>query len=169
MINLIQRLWSKLCEMLGTVWGELKSERLIQAFLVFLTVGGVATLRGCYEVSVVANSLCLLPIALVAGARSTNISRWSALVYLLATIVLTVWSFSFLYQDLGLVLPDHSSVPFTTYDDALYFSVVTWTTLGYGDFQPTEAARGWAAFEASLGYVVTAIFVGLLLRGEHES
>ncbi|MCC1498372.1 potassium channel family protein [Alcanivorax sp. 1008] len=42
---------------------------------------------------------------------------------------------------------------------SLYFSVVTWTTLGYGDFQPTEAVRGLAASQALLG----TLFMPLLL------
>ena len=42
---------------------------------------------------------------------------------------------------------------------SLYFSVVTWTTLGYGDFQPAEAVRGLAASQALLG----TLFMPLLL------
>ncbi|MFL6843341.1 MAG: potassium channel family protein [Allosphingosinicella sp.] len=37
--------------------------------------------------------------------------------------------------------------------DCLYFSVVTWTTLGYGDFRPSAAIRMTAAAEALIGYV----------------
>ncbi|MCC1498321.1 potassium channel family protein, partial [Alcanivorax sp. 1008] len=42
---------------------------------------------------------------------------------------------------------------------SLYFSVVTWTTLGYGDFQPAEAVRGLAASQVLLG----TLFMPLLL------
>lgn len=45
--------------------------------------------------------------------------------------------------------------------DALYFSIVTWTTLGYGDFRPAENIRIWAALEALLG----TIFLPLLFAG----
>lgn len=41
----------------------------------------------------------------------------------------------------------------------LYFSAVTFTTLGYGDIQPTGPARTYAISEAFLGF----IFVPLLL------
>lgn len=47
--------------------------------------------------------------------------------------------------------------------DALYFSVVTWTTLGYGDFQPIGYARGVASIEALFGYLHLGIIVGLIV------
>jgi hypothetical protein len=66
-----------------------------------------------------------------------------------------------------------------TYDDELvigdwynsiYFSIVTWTTLGYGDFSPPEGLRLVAAFEAIVGYLYMAILVGLLFNiSQHKS
>jgi hypothetical protein len=44
----------------------------------------------------------------------------------------------------------------------LYFSIVTWTTLGYGDVRPSLDARLIAASEALIGYVWMAAFIGLL-------
>ncbi len=44
---------------------------------------------------------------------------------------------------------------------ATYFSIVTWTTLGYGDIQPSEESRGWAASEALLGYIFMALGIAL--------
>lgn len=43
----------------------------------------------------------------------------------------------------------------------LYFSVVTWTTLGYGDFTPPHALRLVAAGEALFGYVFFGMVVGV--------
>ena len=40
-----------------------------------------------------------------------------------------------------------------TFSESLYFSVVTATTLGYGDFAPTVRARPMAATQAVTGYV----------------
>ena len=45
---------------------------------------------------------------------------------------------------------------------SLYFSIVTWTTLGYGDFSPEHNIRIIAALQAMLGYVSMGVFVGLL-------
>ncbi len=38
----------------------------------------------------------------------------------------------------------------------LYFSIVTWTTLGYGDITPIGTARLAASIEALLGYIMMA-------------
>jgi len=43
--------------------------------------------------------------------------------------------------------------------DALYFSIITWTTTGYGDLVPVEASRWVACCEALLG----TLFNGLAL------
>src|SRR5262249_50467365 len=43
----------------------------------------------------------------------------------------------------------------------LYFSIVTWTTLGYGDVRPSMDARLVAASEALLGYTWMAFFIGM--------
>jgi tetratricopeptide (TPR) repeat protein len=47
----------------------------------------------------------------------------------------------------------------------LYFSVVTFTTLGYGDFSPTEGlARTIAGFQAFLGLMLSSLFIATFLR-----
>jgi hypothetical protein len=48
------------------------------------------------------------------------------------------------------------------FTDLCYFSVVTWTTLGYGDFRPTPEARIYAASQAVLGYAYIGIFIAKL-------
>ncbi|MEW4529568.1 ion channel [Maioricimonas sp. JC845] len=47
---------------------------------------------------------------------------------------------------------------------AMYFSIVTFTTLGYGDYHPTGALRIVAAFEALVGAVTIAIVTVSLAR-----
>ena len=47
--------------------------------------------------------------------------------------------------------------------DALYFSIVTWTTLGYGDFQPVEDLRLFAAYQAFVGYVYMGVLAGVVV------
>ncbi len=47
---------------------------------------------------------------------------------------------------------------------ALYFSVVTFTTLGYGDVAPIGIARALAAFEAFLGSFTLALFVVVFVK-----
>lgn len=45
--------------------------------------------------------------------------------------------------------------------NALYFSIITWTTVGYGDFTPPEALQLVAALQAMLGYFIFGSAVGL--------
>lgn len=43
--------------------------------------------------------------------------------------------------------------------DALYFSYVTFTTVGFGDLRPVGTCRGLAVAEAITGYVLLGLFV----------
>ena len=43
--------------------------------------------------------------------------------------------------------------------DILYFSYVTFTTVGYGDMTPVGLCRGLAAAEAVAGYILLGMFV----------
>ena len=43
--------------------------------------------------------------------------------------------------------------------DILYFSYVSFTTVGYGDMSPTGYCRGLAVAEAIAGYILLGIFV----------
>jgi hypothetical protein len=67
-----------------------------------------------------------------------------------------IFSFASLYKIFGVM--DRGKE--TTLPDAcLYFSIVTWTTLGYGDVVPTDASRMIAASEALVGYIFMAILI----------
>jgi hypothetical protein len=59
-----------------------------------------------------------------------------------------------------------------TFGPCLYFSVVTMTTVGYGDWVPLPQARVFAAIEALSGYIYMALFisavVSLLSRKSHS-
>jgi hypothetical protein len=67
--------------------------------------------------------------------------------------------FAFVFRTLGLLDRDGNR----TFDpvSCLYFSAVTWTTVGYGDFSPSSEARLYAASEALLAY----IFMAMLIAG----
>lgn len=49
------------------------------------------------------------------------------------------------------------------WNDYLYFSMITWATVGYGDFKPRPAARFTAALEGLLGMLYSAAVIGLIL------
>ena len=79
----------------------------------------------------------------------------------IASIAYALLFFACVYRACGLIdTADQSEThdPLT----CLYFSIVTWTTLGYGDFRPMPADRLLAAAEAVVGYVVMAIMISSL-------
>ncbi len=53
---------------------------------------------------------------------------------------------------------------FISFLECLYFSVVTFTTLGYGDLVPIGASRPLAAFEAFTGNFTIALFVVVFVK-----
>jgi hypothetical protein len=81
---------------------------------------------------------------------------WTAVVALM-----NISLFASLYHMFGINHGD--TVIIGDWYNSFYFSVVTWTTLGYGDLSPVKNMRLVAALEAFLGYVYMAALVGLLL------
>ncbi len=70
-------------------------------------------------------------------------------------------TFAAVYSGFGLMTNGAPPVPVNDLD-ALYFSVVTWTTLGYGDFSPPTELRLIAAAQAAIGYFYLGLTVGLV-------
>jgi hypothetical protein len=79
-------------------------------------------------------------------------------------LYLTIMAYAVAYRSLGLA--DSSTPKVETHDPAicLYFSIITLTTVGYGDFRPAPAARFAAASEALLGFLVMAALIGAFAR-----
>jgi hypothetical protein len=72
----------------------------------------------------------------------------------------TIFLFAVLYWLAGAVVPQAASVW-----DNLYFSVVTFTTLGYGDLRPAQGLpRALAAIEALIGVTLMSLFLVTLAR-----
>lgn len=91
-----------------------------------------------------------------------NLSRtfYSQLLILLAIHVGgSIVAYAFLYRSSGLI---HATGISYDFRDALYFSVTTWTTLGYGDFTPPPNIRLVTSAEALLGTTSLALAVSFL-------
>lgn len=95
----------------------------------------------------------------IAATRSSR-----AVVLLLAFAVLAgIVNHALYYMQLGLLSTGSQQVFYPQWSDALYFSVVTFTTLGYGDMAPREEYRLVAAFQAIYGYLFLGALVGMLV------
>jgi len=77
------------------------------------------------------------------------------LAYLGGHILVTIFAYAFQYWHAGIAASDGTIV--RSFRDSLYFSVTTWTTLGYGDFAPIPAMRLVTSVEALTGVITIAI------------
>src|ERR1051325_651698 len=83
---------------------------------------------------------------------------WSIFYELASVIAVTICSYAF-YKNFGLLEGDK---PVTRPLDFLYFSVVTWTTLGYRDLRPSsDVSKVFAASEAIFGYAFMGLYFAL--------
>lgn len=80
-------------------------------------------------------------------------------IFAIALGFLSVVGFSMIYMETGLY-PSGSKEKAHDFATCLYFSIVTWTTLGFGDFSPTADARKFAASEAVYGLLFFAVMIG---------
>ena len=75
--------------------------------------------------------------------------------------LVNIYIFASIYRQLGLTAPDELPLRVIDY---YYFSVVTWTTLGFGDITPNLDTRVYAAVQALLGYLYMGLFVGKIIH-----
>ena len=116
----------------------------------------------------------------IAFARMSEF-RWYGFVFgLAAAMSASIGLFALGYATFGGLIDTSPSLPATsianlvtgsstglaTSDpwDCLYFSVMTWTTVGYGDFKPAPSTRGLAACEAIAGYLVMTLIIALFVK-----
>ncbi len=76
-------------------------------------------------------------------------------------VVLIIGIYALIYRFLGLT---EAGVRVEHPLDFLYFSIVTWTTLGYGDIVPSHTSRMFAASEALFGYVFMGLYLALIFH-----
>ena len=73
-------------------------------------------------------------------------------------MVLQIGAYGLIYMKTG--LSTCKDCPVTTLD-YFYFSTMTWTTVGFGDFTPNNVAKGFAMAEAIFGYIFMGFFLGM--------
>ncbi|WP_176809104.1 potassium channel family protein [Dyella sp. 333MFSha] len=90
----------------------------------------------------------------------------SVLLYVAIALLVILQCAGFGWAAYDLFSPAAANGVRVTRTDAIYFSAVTFTTLGYGDFVPNAGAgRALAIFEAMLGTAHSVFFVLVFLRG----
>ncbi len=80
---------------------------------------------------------------------------------IISTALLAIFGWAWLYYPAGIESTPAAEASFL---DCLYFSIVTFTTLGYGDLHPATDMRFWAGTEALAGAFLMALFVVAMAR-----
>ena len=75
-------------------------------------------------------------------------------------IVCSILFFAIIYWKSGLI--SSNQLVSISFFDAIYFSITTWTTLGYGDFSPPEHLRLITSLQAILGYLGMGVSIFLI-------
>jgi Ion channel len=84
---------------------------------------------------------------------------WTLLALMLQTAAI-IFVFAGVYRGYGLKVAEHGT-ELADWKTPLYFSMVTLTTLGYGDVTPASGIRLIAAIQALLGYLNLGLIVGV--------
>ena len=98
----------------------------------------------------------LIPLMLSMSRAAFVLVASNFFVYVLAAII----AFALHHKAAGLIGRSGPVEP--SFWDALYFSVTTFTTLGYGDLQPIPAMRLATSIEALAGMLSMALFVSMI-------
>jgi hypothetical protein len=119
---------------------------------------GSAAVWLCYLTALIAfgaGIVCLL------GYAALYIGPSITLATVLAQSVVLIVTFAGIYRGHGVMSSAGQEGLMDDIPGALYFSLVTWTTLGYGDLFPMKDIRLVSALEALMGYAFFGLAVGL--------
>jgi hypothetical protein len=105
----------------------------------------------------------VIGIVIFGAGRGSSRSRFAAVLGLVA-ILQIIFMYAAIYRSEGIINMSDKNIVRSDPDICLYFSIVTFTTLGYGDFAPTPPIRLLAASEALVGYVSMALLIALFAR-----
>ncbi len=109
--------------------------------------------------------LSILKLSCGYGERPARLLLWTSLVVITFAIAYypNPWGWGFI--ELEGVEWSAKSISIHNAIESLYFSVVTFATLGYGDIRPAnDLARIYICVEVFAGYMVFALFVTLMAR-----
>lgn len=114
---------------------------------------------GLLWIMLMAASLFAVSGAVIEAASprgSSSLKIFIIIIMLTTAASNTIFAYTILYESNNVAGLE------TTITTAAYFSIVTFTTLGYGDIYPPDDLRIFAATQALLGYVYLGLVVGLV-------
>ncbi|MFT5759089.1 MAG: hypothetical protein ACI9LM_003838 [Alteromonadaceae bacterium] len=98
------------------------------------------------------------------GEAPLRIIGISMLIILICAMLYTFTGLNYQGTVLAYSNNQSSAQNFDFFLSCIYYSVVTFTTLGYGDFTPVGVSRAIAAFEAFTGSFTLALFVVVFVK-----
>ena len=127
---------------------------LIVAWVPIESYGGKATY-----------GLSLLVMGIVAAALNSHrfFQRHENLLYFIVYSSISfifIVAFAMAYAEYGMKI---EGGPSYSIDDALYLSVITWTTIGYGDISPLGEGRNYAMIEGLISHVYMALLIAKII------
>lgn len=145
------------------------------ALLFFLVTGGLWVTLGRLIPSGTPRSIVLISLAfiflgvyvwlLISRVREILAGGGELLQHaLIAAVEVTAMlvSFAAVYQQIGIIDATGAETEVVNeFWTSLYYSVVTFTTLGYGDFYPQGVGRALAGMQALTGYLVLGLLASV--------
>lgn len=107
-------------------------------------------------------TFCILTIWASVRSKSSSANNIYWIATFIALVPCIIATFALINTGAVLIHSDVEIKP--SKPEALYFSVVTFTTLGYGDYSPSEALRPISAFQALLGFTFIPLFIAELIK-----
>jgi hypothetical protein len=81
---------------------------------------------------------------------------------LLSLIAMLIWNYALSFSLFGTRDSFHNTTSHSI-SDAIYLAIITWGTVGYGDFSPVGASKAFAAVECLNGYFIMGVTLAALL------
>lgn len=99
--------------------------------------------------------------------RKTPNGKWAEIAFFFLFLSFLISIYGVAFADIG--LKDGECLSSHDIWTGMYFSVITWTTVGYGDVTAIEpAARLFAVLEAINSYIVLAVFIAAMVPVFHD-
>jgi Ion channel len=168
-----------MCTLIKRNWKTDGAQIAFSILLLLLAIGALGWEAQCLGLLVIVLAdLFVMSLIVCAAIKSTPANaggdweswpylptRLAALILLPSLLVALVVAFGSLYLwTKGVYLGGKNGSLLTDHWDALYFSVVTITTLGYGDFLPVESCARWTVMgELASGIIMLVGALPLLV------